>query len=115
MFIVPADEIAELMAPEGDHLKVIRRFAAIRVQAIGETDAGLASGLMDEFITASSALMVVGPSAQSIIDYARLHVQGEEFLKRHTWIGIFDVDKVTGKCLYMGPVNMDSVTKKIGA
>ena len=46
MFIVPADEIAELMAPEGDHLKVIRRFAAIRVQAIGETDAGLASGLM---------------------------------------------------------------------
>jgi hypothetical protein len=116
MFLVPAGSTRDLMRRvAADRVEVIKNFASIRIQAIGDTDTGLTSGLMDDIISRYSAIEIVGPHAQSLIEYATINTRQDGARWSYAWIGVFDVDPDTDQVLYMGAVDMNSIMMKIGA
>lgn len=113
MFIIPVVDTDYLLSDAGT---VLRRFSAITVQAIGETDTGPTLGMIDDMIFRSSALEVMGQFGQDFIEYAKLHaVRSDEKRYRHVWVAIFDVDPETGILHHMGPVDANNVMMKIGS
>lgn len=114
LFLIPSSEPHLMLEDRGDHAMVTRAFAAVQIQAIGETFTGSTSGILDELCVRDTPLKTFASCVQDFIDYALLNTQGRAY-KAHTWIGVFDLDEEGGTILYMGPIDLGGIMVKIGS